>query len=183
MALCIGIKNGALCTNRGDKNTGYCKDCNPAYALLADREAAELSRKEAKKAAELKLKRAQREEIQSERLTEAILEIQDLESLRRLELMILQGLVDGSIEGRAGSSIVALLKHQQDLLTKTALERREYLSPNERQHAMQRAEDMTVNEMLTLLGDFKHGMKVLAKQARADAAAIETEVRVIEQHI
>jgi hypothetical protein len=178
------MTDGVLCTSTAEKKSGYCKQHNPAYALVPDKELAEIQRKEAKREAEKKAKKEQRMEIQTENIREAILEINDVESLRRLELLVLQGLIDGTVDGRAGSSIVGLLKHQQELLRETEGTSKDNLSASERDALLRRAGEMSLNDMLETIGDFQHAFKRMTKQAKIDAQVVEaTEVKVIDEHV
>jgi hypothetical protein len=166
MALCINTINGELCTNKANKS-GYCKACE---STVSGKSALELQTlEEAKKTARAEaLRRAkveQRQEILLEDISDSILEIRDIEGVRRLELKVMQGLVDGTIDSKAGSPIVQLLKHQCELLGIT-MEKEEKLDSSQREMALQIAIKMSPEQMLKLLGDFSHGMQNLVKEVK-----------------
>lgn len=137
-------------------------------------------RKEAKTKADKEAKARQRQEILEQQINEAILEVRDLESLRRLELKIMEGLVSGVIDSKAGSPLSQMLKHQAALLPLTVGREDGSLQPHERDAAVQIAINMPPDQMLALLADFGNGMRGLIKQARTEPPAITIQAREVE---
>ncbi len=162
--ICIGmLPDRTLCTKRANRS-GYCRSCDP--------ETKKEQIKAAKKQAEKDAKDEQRNEIFQQDLKHMILECRTHEDLRKLELKIMEGLIDGSIaDPRVGSPIVQILKHQEDLLDRAAPDKDD-LKPHEREKAIKIAISMSEDQMLALIGDFAHGLKNLVRQAKEEAQAV-----------
>jgi hypothetical protein len=180
MTLCAGIRDGWPCSQEAAPVRSYCTRCDPDVSALsfgnraplikqqelARRIEAEERDKKAKQRSEQEAKIEQRKEIVAQEIQDAILEVRDLESLRRLELKIMEGLVSGAIDSKAGSPLSQMLKHQAELLRITVLKDENALHPHEREAAVQIAITMSPEKMLNLLADFSGGMASLRKQAR-----------------
>ena len=161
-SLCMGLtETGAYCGNRARKS-GFCASCDPHAN-------AEEKRKQAKLDAEKKIKKEQAAEIAEQQLDQMIQECQSIEDLRMLELQILRQIVKAEIDPRAGSAIVNILKHQENLIDRKDEDQGD-LKDNERARTIQKAKEMSVEQMLGLIGDFAHGMKKLIKDAKAEEA-------------
>lgn len=177
MSQCLGVKStGAFCTKRPGSN-GFCKSCDPNASRDYEREEQQLRREEAAAARAKVLKKEQSAEIMAQEIKDKILEITDLEGLRRLELKVLEMFVsvDCSIDARFGSAIVQLLKHQADMLQ--AVKPDEGLKgAGQREIAIQIALKMTPEQQLMLLGDFAQGMKLIEKQAKSEVVDISYKV-------
>lgn len=176
---CIGTKtDGSFCEKRAKAN-GYCLDHDPAKKRDLEKEQKQQQREEAARESARKAKYDQRREIFEKDLNEMVLECNDLESLRRLELKIMKALIDGTIDDpRIGSPVVQLLKHQADLI--------EMVKPDDglknagqREIAIMIAMKMPAEQQLQLLGDFAQGMKLIEKQAKTEA--IEVSYKLIEE--
>jgi len=170
MSYCISFVNGQMCPNKSN-SSGFCREHDPSTAITVRKEMEALSRKAAKKEAERIEKMEQREEIAAQVLSDAIAECQSIEGLRKLELKIVQGLVDNTIDPRAGSAITQILKHQERLIDRHH-EGEEDLNADQREHALRKAKAMTAIDMLALLGDFAHGVAKLTKAAKTEVIDI-----------
>ena len=180
MAECIYMfPSGELCPARANRQ-GYCKEHDPTDAKKRARDEQDKRRERAEKEAEREDRLQQRRDIFAQQLKEAVLEINDLESLRRVELKVLHALITGEIEDpRVGSPVVQLLKHQETLLEKTA-KKDQALTQNQREVIVQLALQMPPEKQLELLGDLAGGVKKLATQVKTDAYIDAESVKEIE---
>jgi len=158
---CINVLNdGSLCPQTATTKTGYCKACDPKL-LAAER------KKFAKRELAKREKEEQRAEIDKQQLENMITECHTVDELRLLNLKIMQSIVAGHIDPRAGSSIVQLLKHQESLIDRKGEEAGD-TKPHERDKAVQMAKEMSSEDMLGLIGDIAHGVKNLIKKAKTE---------------
>lgn len=111
-------------------------------------------------------------------LKQQILDISDLEELRQVELLVVNAVLDGSIDKIAANAIAGLLKHQAELITKlkppeTGLEEQK------RQAILNLSVNMPLGEAWNLMQNFTRGMAALAKKTE-EPKAIEAEVKVLD---
>lgn len=127
MALCIGSKpNGDYCRKKGSRETGYCDGCDPS------------------KNSDVSI---------SQELLDSIPKVETLQDLRKLELLLLDGIVTGAVDSRAGSSIAALCKHQAELILKL-LPKGEKIDGEGREALIEISLRMSDREAHTLMQDF-----------------------------
>lgn len=177
MKICLGLNEfGKPCPGKGLRN-GFCRKCDPAEQTRQKH----LKIKEAKKAAEAAAKREQAEELDNIELEDMVKQCQSVEDIRKLELKILGKIATGTIDPRAGSSIVQLLKHQVDLLDRKKLDD-PTITEEEKDKIRSKARKMTAEEMLMLLGEFAQGYKNLVKAVREEPAEnlITIEVKEVK---
>lgn len=106
--------------------------------------------------------------LDTHEIIETIGRVQDLESLKTAELAIIQGLVAGDIDPKAGGPVASLLKHHADLLK---AERPDgTLKEEERKQLMQLSLSLSINDAWLMLQDLAGGMKQLIEKAKQEAA-------------
>lgn len=176
---CLGIKAGGKFCSKKAKRTGYCDDCDPNRDREYELELKKQRREEAARLAARQAKIEQKNEILSQQLKDAILEIKDIEGLRLLELKVLELMLnpENNLDPRFSSAIVQLLKHQSELLTVTKQQGGQ-LDAGQREIAIQIALKMSPEQQITLLGDFNEGMKQIEKQAQVEA--IDVSYKLVE---
>lgn len=118
---CQHIKeNGSRCRNSGVHN-GFCGIHDPAQRMNRQQsKELEILKEEleAQKEYASELEN-QIEDLSSEgleRIKKIVLDIKDLETLRIAEKVVLNGLIDGTIDPKAGGACSQLLKHQEVLI-------------------------------------------------------------------
>lgn len=122
-ARCLWMKDGGTQCKNKPHGSGYCgihspnlqaeKNIEKTMAKVEEREA---------KCAKLEVQLAN--QIQAAQLLnqstveikKVIGEIKDLPSLRRAELAVINGLIEGTIDAKAGGAISQMLKHQGEIL-------------------------------------------------------------------
>lgn len=162
--MCINmLADGTICT-RPARNSGYCKECDPKSTVEEQRKIARENLERAKK-------QEQKKELFDQELTDMVAECHSVEDVRKVQLKVIEGLIRGTVDARAGASIAAMLKHQEHLLDRKDEDNKD-LKPNERDRAIALAKEMTPETMLGFIGDMAHGIKNLIKKAKEQEAVI-----------
>lgn len=170
MNKCIGLlPDKTLCDNQAIRNgKGYCAVCDPNER-----------KKRARLQAEEEARKEQARAIQSQELDAMIEECSTIDDLRKLELKILSQVARGLIDPRAGSSIVQICKHQEQLIDRKENEGKD-LNDGDRERAIALAKEMSPEKMLGFIGDIAHGLKFLMKEAKSAPLALTVEAEEVK---
>jgi hypothetical protein len=121
------------------------------------------------------------EDQRLELIKASIQTIDDLESLRQAELLVINGLIDETICEKRASAIAQLLKHQAELISKRK-EGGDVLDPTKRDALIKISVEMSGDDCWELLSDKTSALKRLMARAEAlQQPTVTIPYKVVEE--